>query len=125
MNSHLSTIKLLINAPGSPGSSLIDIKNRAGRTALGEAEMAGWDEGAVWLVGAMELPTGQAQGTDVSQGPDSEDVGEMAEGDEVVEAKDIEIEIEDADGGIAKMSLTSGNVVANDSTTAGATDRGG
>jgi uncharacterized protein len=34
---------------------LIDIKNAAGRSPLAEAEAAGWDEGAKWMVGVMRL----------------------------------------------------------------------
>ncbi|QRV84007.1 ankyrin repeats [Ceratobasidium sp. AG-Ba] len=41
-NKHLGTVQKL--AESQP--SLIDIKNAAGRTPLGEAELAEWDEGA-------------------------------------------------------------------------------
>jgi hypothetical protein len=34
---------------------LIDIKNAAGHSPLGEAEVAGWDGGAKWMVEVMRL----------------------------------------------------------------------
>lgn len=37
------------------GVQLIDVRNAAGRTPLGEAELAGWEEGAQWLVQVMNL----------------------------------------------------------------------
>ncbi|QRW12643.1 ankyrin repeats [Ceratobasidium sp. AG-Ba] len=69
-NKHLGTVQKL--AESQP--SLIDIKNAAGRTPLGEAELAEWDEGAQWMVGAMTI-----------------EEGEMKEGvtDEVVEEADV------------------------------------
>ncbi|KAF8706787.1 Ankyrin repeats (3 copies), partial [Rhizoctonia solani] len=50
-NKHLSIVQKLAGAQ----PSLIDIKNGAGRTPLGEAELVEWDEGAQWMVGAMEI----------------------------------------------------------------------
>ncbi|CAE6354436.1 unnamed protein product [Rhizoctonia solani] len=50
-NKHLSIVQKLAGAQ----PSLIDIKNAAGRTPLGEAELVEWDEGAQWMVGAMEI----------------------------------------------------------------------
>ncbi|KAG8978281.1 hypothetical protein FRB90_008502, partial [Tulasnella sp. 427] len=69
----------LIEYPGGPGSALIDQKNQAGLTAIGEAGMQEWEEGAKWLVekmtldfgggkeetGVEELPEGDAEGTEV------------------------------------------------------------
>lgn len=82
---------------------LIDTKNAAGRTPLGEAELAGWEEGAKWFVEVMNLdeaPRATETGEDVGD----EDIG--------VDAKDIEVEIEDADGKVAKMSLSTKDVHA-------------
>ncbi|QRV98056.1 ankyrin repeats [Ceratobasidium sp. AG-Ba] len=69
-NKHLGTVQKLAELQ----PSLIDIKNAAGRTPLGEAELAEWDEGAQWMVGAMTI-----------------EEGEMKEGvtDEVVEEADV------------------------------------
>jgi hypothetical protein len=86
-----------VRYPNGPGVRLIDVKNAAGRTPLGEAELAGWEEGAKWFVEVMNLdeaPPAAETGEDVGD----EDVG--------VDAKDIEVEIEDADGKVAKMSLS-------------------
>jgi uncharacterized protein len=55
LNAHMEIVQGLINFPNGPGVGLIDIKNGAGRTALGEAEIAGWEEGSAWLVGVMNL----------------------------------------------------------------------
>jgi hypothetical protein len=79
---------------------LIEIKNIAGRSPLGEAELAGWEEGAKWFVQVMNLdheqePTGLGEG----------------EGDATLDTeneidRDIEVEIQDADGQIAKMRIS-------------------
>ncbi|KZT22464.1 ankyrin [Neolentinus lepideus HHB14362 ss-1] len=92
INSHLPVIQKLVQFPNGPGVDLIDIKNAAGRSPLAEAEMAGWYEGAKWLVQVMNLDDGAAK----------EDEEEA-----VVEpsAQDIEVEIQDADGQIARMSI--------------------
>ncbi|KAI0310785.1 ankyrin repeat-containing domain protein [Amylostereum chailletii] len=93
LNSHLEVAQKLVEFPAGPGPDLIDIKNAAGRSPLGEAEIAGWEEGAKWMVGKMRLDDGGAG------------AGADAEGDakEVVDA--VEVEIEDADGQVAKMTL--------------------
>ncbi|KAF8591072.1 ankyrin [Ramaria rubella] len=97
LNSHLPIVKKLVLFPQGPGATLIDCKNVAGRSPLGEAECAGWDEGAQWLVGQMTLDdTGGVAG-----GKEEEGDGEELE----PEVGQIEVEIEDAEGGVAKMSL--------------------
>ncbi|KAG8992778.1 hypothetical protein FRB90_000905 [Tulasnella sp. 427] len=77
-NKQLPIVQRLIEYPGGPGSALIDQKNQAGLTAIGEAEMQEWEEGAKWLVekmtldgdggkeetGVEELPEGDAEGTE-------------------------------------------------------------
>src|SRR6266704_1659767 len=45
LNAHLAAARALVEYPDGPGVSLIDVKNAAGRSPLGEAEAAGWDEG--------------------------------------------------------------------------------
>ncbi|KAF8315912.1 cytoplasmic protein [Clavulina sp. PMI_390] len=101
LNEQIDTMKTLVAHPSGPKSKLIDIKNNAGRTPLGEAEMAGWDAGASWLVSVMDLDenaAGAAEGTT----------------DEVVEEGDVQgeegpleihVEVEDAQGGISKMTI--------------------
>ena len=91
MNSHLEVAQKLVKHPQGPGIDLIDIKNDAGRSPLGEAENNGWEEGAKWFVEVMNLDEG---------GKEEEEL-KPAEG-----ATDIEVEIQDADGQIAKMKIT-------------------
>ncbi|KAJ7935406.1 hypothetical protein B0H13DRAFT_526256, partial [Mycena leptocephala] len=92
----------LVQFPGGPGIDLIDIKNAAGRSPLAEAELAGWDEGAQWLVQMMKL-----DGGDVKEG-EADDTNDPVDGDDVsLAAEGIEIEIEDADGQMAKMRIGS------------------
>ncbi|KAJ6593165.1 ankyrin repeat-containing domain protein [Mycena capillaripes] len=101
LNSHLEVVKKLVQFPGGPGIDLIDIKNAAGRSPLAEAELAGWDEGAQWLVQMMKLDPGG----DVKEG-ETDDTNDPVDGDDVsLAAEGIEIEIEDADGQMAKMRI--------------------
>ena len=58
LNAHLATARALVEFPRGPGIALIDVKNAAGRSPLGEAEAAGWDEGAKWMVEVMRLDNG-------------------------------------------------------------------
>ena len=77
-----------------PGKDLIDIKNAAGRSPLGEAENVGWEEGAMWFVEVMNLEDGGKE--------------ELVPAEDV---KDIEVEIQDAEGHVAKMKIApSGSV---------------
>lgn len=55
LNSHLPIVKALIEYANGPGPALIDVKNEAGRSPLGEAELVGWDEGAKYFVQVMGL----------------------------------------------------------------------
>ncbi|KIM77781.1 hypothetical protein PILCRDRAFT_825016 [Piloderma croceum F 1598] len=94
INQHLYIMQQLVELPGGPGIDLIDMKNEAGRSPLGEAEMAGWQEGAKWLVEVMKLDTDEITEED---------------GDEVIdESQDVEVEIEDADGQVARMKMSGG-----------------
>ena len=100
INQHLHIMQKLVELPGGPGVDLIDIKNEAGRSPLGEAEMAGWQEGAKWLVGVMKLDTDEVKEED---------------GDEVIDdSQDVEVEIEDADGQVAKMTISGGGELETD-----------
>ncbi|KAF9529772.1 ankyrin repeat-containing domain protein [Crepidotus variabilis] len=93
LNSQLEIAQKIVRHPGI-GVDLIDVKNEAGRSPLGEAELAGWDEGARWFVEVMNLG--------------AESGHETAANEEVLDSdtKDIEVEIEDADGKIAKMTIS-------------------
>jgi hypothetical protein len=55
LNGHLALAQALVLSPASAGDKLIDIKNEAGWTAVGEAERAERKEVAMWLVGRMIL----------------------------------------------------------------------
>ncbi|KAI0364955.1 ankyrin, partial [Pilatotrama ljubarskyi] len=90
LNSHLAVAQKLVQFPGGPGVDLIDIKNSAGRSPLGEAETVGWEEGAKWFVQVMNLDGG---------GKEEEEL-HPAEG-----AENIEVEIQDAEGQVARMTL--------------------
>lgn len=91
VNSHLAVAQALVQYPDGSGVDLIDRKNSMGRSPLGEAEHAGWEEGAVWMCKVMNLEDGEGEET-------KEDVS-------TVEGRDIEVEIEDAEGRVAKMSI--------------------
>ncbi|KAJ7645966.1 ankyrin repeat-containing domain protein [Mycena polygramma] len=103
LNSHLEVVKKLVQFQGGPGIDLIDIKNAGGRSPLAEAELAGWDEGAQWLVQMMKLDPGG----DVKEGETTDDTNEQVDGDDevAIPAEGIDIEIEDADGQMAKMRI--------------------
>lgn len=59
LNKQLGAARKLVLHPNSPGRNLIDIKNNVGRSPLGEAEAAGWDEGAKLFVEVMILDSGE------------------------------------------------------------------
>ncbi|KAM6502592.1 Ankyrin repeat-containing domain protein [Amanita muscaria] len=94
INSQLAVAQKLIQHPGGPGGRLIDIKNATGRSPLAEAEMAGWDEGAKYMVQVMNIDETEA----VEE--EGENIGDSA--------RDVEIEIQDADGQVAKMRISNG-----------------
>lgn len=106
MNSHLDIAQKLVQYPSGPGRDLIEIKNAAGRSPLGEAELAGWEEGAKWFVQVMNLDHEQK----------TEELGEEDGQDDVIldtengVNRDIEVEIQDADGQVAKMTISGTNV---------------
>ena len=88
LNSHMSTAQLLV-ARGGP--ILIDVRNKAGRTPLGEAEEAGWDDGARWFVTQMNLEEGVGEATDSKEEVPEEDEGVT------IDPSKIEVEIEVVD----------------------------
>ncbi|KAI6043501.1 ankyrin [Pisolithus marmoratus] len=89
LNRHLQVAKKLVQHPGGPGVDLIDIKNAAGRSPLGEAEMAEWDEGAQWFVQVMNI----------------EEVKQEESDEQIEPSQPVEIEIQDAEGQIASMTI--------------------
>ena len=97
-NSHLAIVKKLVELPEGPGVDLIDIKNAAGRSPLAEAEFAEFNEGAKWLVEKMKLDTVNEEEGEMEDGAD--------EPDRSGSAQDIQVEIQDADGGLAKMTIS-------------------
>lgn len=91
LNAQLGAARALVGFPGGAGPDLIDIKNAAGRSPLGEAEAAGWDEGAKWMVEVMRL----------------DDAGSAALGEEdEAETQKAEVQESDAEGRIAPTSLS-------------------
>jgi ankyrin repeat protein len=113
LNKQLAAAQALVNFDGGPGTgaALVDVKNNAGRSPLGEAENAGWDDGAVWLVSVMDLSNaGQP-----SEGPAEEGAEEGGEGEGEgdvkiaakagVDGKPVTVEITDAEGRVASMTL--------------------
>ncbi|KAF8131887.1 cytoplasmic protein [Boletus edulis] len=68
----------------------------AGRSPLGEAEIAGWDEGARWFVQVMHL--------DEVREAEAEEEGE-GEKTPVDPTHAIEVEIQDSDGQMARMTI--------------------
>jgi hypothetical protein len=76
---------------------LIDIKNAAGRSPLAEAELAGWHEGAKWLVQMMKLDAEVV-----------ENEGDAEESGVIDGSDDVEVQIEDADGHMSKLTISGG-----------------
>jgi ankyrin repeat protein len=104
LNEQLDVMKVLVAHPTGPGPKLVDIKNNAGRTPLGEAEMAGWDAGAAWLVSVMDINESKrgTAGTEEAELTD-EVVGDAdVEGTEPLE---IHVEVHDAEGGISRRTV--------------------
>jgi hypothetical protein len=88
LNAQLAAARRLVEFPGGPGIDLIDIKNAAGRSPLGEAEAVGWDEGAKWMVEVMRMA-------------DAGGVGAVAEEEE----EPADSQVEDTGGGAAHISV--------------------
>ncbi|KAH7929582.1 ankyrin [Leucogyrophana mollusca] len=103
LNQHLTVAQKLIQFPAGPGADLIDIKNASGRSPLGEAENAGWEDGARWLVQMMKLEEGEGA------------VGDAGEDEHLDASQNVEVEIEDAEGKVARMIIGGGQVQADSS----------
>jgi uncharacterized protein len=101
VNCHLPIVQKLVEYKEGPGVDLIDIKNAAGRSPLAEAEFNGWDEGAVWLVKMMNIDTTTKE--EETSGGDATE--EHIPDPETAASGDITVEIEDADGQVAKTTL--------------------
>jgi hypothetical protein len=112
VNKHLPAMRTLVGHAPGPGAALVLVRDAAGRSPLGEAELAGWDDGARWLVEQMELAdSAQPQSTDEPV-PEADDDG--AEGEEITlsasakpgkDGRPVQVEIVDADGRMASMTL--------------------
>ena len=74
---------------------MLDIKNQSGRSAITEAEMNEWAEGVTWMVGVMSV---------------GDSAGVAQETDEVVGSEDVQVEIQDAEGRVAKLNMKDGQV---------------
>lgn len=74
---------------------MLDAKNKSGRSAITEAEMNEWADGVTWMVGAMSV---------------DDSGGAAKETDEVVESGDVQVEIQDAEGRVAKLNVKDGQV---------------
>lgn len=98
-NKHLETVQRIVQFPSGPGIALIDQKNMAGLTAVGEAEMEGWDEGAKWLVSVMRLKNDGAGDSRMSPKEEEEADAPLDPG------TSIEVEVEDVNGEVAKMTI--------------------
>ena len=72
---------------------MLDVKNKNGRSAITEAEMNEWAEGVTWMVGAMSV---------------DDSGGTTQEADEAAESGDVQVEIQDAEGRVAKLSVKDG-----------------
>jgi len=92
LNAQLAAARRLVEFPGGPGVYLLDIKNAAGRSPLGEAEAAGWDEGAKWMVEVMRMV-------------DAGEVGAVAEEEEETADSQIDDQDQDTDGQAARISV--------------------
>jgi hypothetical protein len=112
LNAHIAAARALVEYPDGPGVSLIEVKNAAGRSPLGEAEAAGWDEGAKWMVEVMRLDDNDKHddgggGGDDASGSDGRARAETeGRGAEVREqpADRVTGRDQDADGRVARAS---------------------
>ena len=74
---------------------MLDVKNKRGRSAITEAETNEWAEGVTWMVGVMSVGNSG---------------GAVQETDETVECDDVQVEIQDAEGRVAKLNMKDGQV---------------
>jgi len=109
LNAQLAAAHTLVAFPDGPGVRLIDVKNAAGRSPLGEAEAAGWDEGAKWMVEVMHLD-GDGDGGDcgdrsarraVEEDGDGEELSEQYAGGRVARTPSTGVEEPEVEGGVS------------------------
>jgi len=74
---------------------VLDLKNKSGRSAITEAEMNEWAEGVTWMVGVMSV---------------GDSGGVAQETGEIVGSEDVQVEIQDAEGRVAKLNMKDGQV---------------
>lgn len=103
LNGHLDVVQgLVLHSPG-PGDALIDIKNAAGRTPVGDAEMMDHGEVASWLVSRMllgdDLVTNKAKGESSTM---EGDMGEEEEGEQEEETELFRLSLNDKDEVVVK-----------------------
>lgn len=76
VNAHLAVAQAIVLHPGGPGPLLIDARNAAGLSPLGEAELAGADDVAKWLVEVMMIEQKPVEEEDEEIGENDEENGE-------------------------------------------------
>jgi ankyrin repeat protein len=105
LNAQLATARALVAFPDGPGARLIDVKNAAGRSPLGEAEAAGWDEGAKWMVEVMRLDDDDGdcgdRGARGAVEEDGEEPNEQYAGGRVVRTPSSAVEQPEVEGGVS------------------------
>jgi len=80
VNAHLSIAQAIVSHPGGPGSLLINAHNAAGRSPLGEAELAGADDVAKWFVEVMMIEQGTGIMEEDAEGENQASDGPAAAG---------------------------------------------
>ncbi|KAL5531756.1 YAR1 [Sanghuangporus sanghuang] len=112
LNGHLECVKRLVTFKPDPikaeesvalGPALVLVRNRAGQTPLGEAERAGWEEGARWLVSVMDLQV--ISETSVEDEASAEDIEGVGEADTTT-CQDGEKEREEIEIGLARLDVS-------------------
>ncbi|KAL5512464.1 hypothetical protein ACEPAG_3117 [Sanghuangporus baumii] len=112
LNGHLECVKRLVTYKPDPnrveesavlGPALVLVRNHAGQTPLSEAERAGWEEGARWLVSVMDLQA--VSETSVEGETSAEDVEGDREADTVT-FQDGEKEQEKIEKDLARLDIS-------------------
>jgi ankyrin repeat protein len=105
LNKQMAAAQALVGWKDGPGAALVDARNAAGHSPLGEAENAGWDDGARWLVSVMDLSRA-GEPTEGTAGDDVVEEGDVKIAAKVVgEGKPVTVEITDSEGRMASMTL--------------------
>lgn len=94
INAHLSVAQAIVSHPGGLGPLLINAHNAAGLSPLGEAELAGADDLAKWLVEVMTIDPepGMVEGEGVEEQIKDQDVKSGSRPAQANEALDIKAE---------------------------------